>query len=567
MSKPNTVTLEEGSKEWHRLRERCKTDLYFLVAKVLGMEEHVPMTLRAHYALCRFAERRTGIPAIDNSRVQLIQVARGWGKSVCVTMGRTIQRILIDPNWAAGIANERQMNAEAFLGTVKSQFETNDFLRALFPEYAVNNPRTDTVLWSSSRIVTPARTKPNPVNPSVMAAGIDATVTGVHMNEWIIDDLLSEKAAENARSGSYSEIEQLNRRVIELQPLLTRPKQDPLTFVCTPWWPGDTYDYVEDLFGRGEEPVEYIWNIRLPDGEVQSISLIQKGEIAVFRLKPIVNGVHIYPEKFDEDTLEKLQQDDPVFFAAQFLLKPTAGGVASFKPEYLREFQWEMNGKQLRFRTDDGKIQFRRVNELQVIMAVDPAISEKSAAARSAVTVVGSDGDHLFLLDVWAERASPHDVAMKIIEFARTYRPQRVIIEAVAYQMALAQILTLLCEKHHMPQLPIYEHRTGSQVKKNVRIAGLEPYFRRGFFHYHPKSQTPFLEEYLEFSPEIGSRKVDILDSLSFMKEHWETLGFLDGQDNRRPTVDSFRKANEAAIARIKAHNSRQRGVLHEWRG
>ncbi len=74
--------------------------------------------------------------------------------------------------------------------------------------------------------------------------------------------------------------------------------------------------------------------------------------------------------------------------------------------------------------------------------------------------------------------------------------------------IALKEILRLLESKYKTGHLPIYGHKSGGRNRKPIAIAGLEPYFRRGFFYYHPKSQDNFLEEYLEFSPDIGSRKV-----------------------------------------------------------
>lgn len=478
-----------------------------------------------------------------------------------VTKGRTIQRLLQNPDWAAGIANERQENAEAFLGMIKAEFETNSFLRALFPERVPDNVRNLT--WKSNRIILPGRTRANPVNPSVLAAGIDSTVTGVHMNEWIIDDLLSEKAAENARTGSYSEIEQLNRRVIEMQPLLTSPKKSPITWIGTYWWPGDTYHYIEEVFGHGEPDREFLWNIDLPNGSRQTVVLVQKGELAIFKLKPIHDGQEIYPEKFDRDTLDQLRRDDPVFFASQYLLNPTAGGVAAFKPEYLNEFHWE-NKNQIRFRDSENEVRFENVRELRTIMSVDPAISKKSTAARSAVTVIGSNGEQLFLLEAWASRVGPHDLAMKILELFQTYRPDRIIIESVAYQMALAEVLTLLAAQNKLGRLPIYEHKSGSQIRKQTRIAGLEPYFRKGLFYYDSRTQTDFFEEYINFSPDVGSRTVDILDAIAFQKEAWDHLQFL-GRDRGEPQGhEALRRANERASERIRNHYSRRRR-LQEW--
>lgn len=551
--------LVQGSPRWHELRELARTNLYWLNAKVLNHEGVVPMTLEAHYGLCRFVERRTGYPEIDNARVQLIQIWRGSGKTTLVTKGRPIQRLLQDQNWAVGIANERQDNANAFLAMIKAEFEANDFLRALFPELIPPNFRNTT--WAADRIVI-NRTRANPVNPSVLATGAGATVTGVHMNEWIVDDILSQDMAENARSGSFSEIEKLNRWIVRLQPLLTDPKKDFLTFIGTPWWPGDSYTFIEDMFGRGEPDKTFIWSLRLPGGELQQIKLVQKGELAIFRFPVVQNGRSLSP-KLSLDDLDKLREDDPAFYSAQYLLTPSAGGLTTFRPEHLNTYEWE-NPKQIRYRDAEGVLKFERTQDMQVIMSVDPAISEKSSAARSAIVIIASNGRSLFLLEAWAARAAPTEVAQRIIEFYKQYRPTRVIIESVAYQMALAEILKLLAKEQNLGQVPIYEYHSGADRKGKMRIAGLEPYFRKGLFYYHPKSQHEFFDEYTNFSPAIGNRTVDILDAIAFQKETWEMLQMLSTEPGTKIlTGVEWRLRSKAAADKIRQRF--RRPLTTEW--
>lgn len=552
-------TLVQGSPRWHELRDMARNNLYWLNAKVLNHESVVPMTLLAHYGLCRFAERKTGIPAIDQSRVQLILDWRGSGKTTLITQGRTIQRLTQNQDWAAGIANERQDNANAFLATIKGQFESNDFLRALFPELVPANLRNTT--WAADRIVI-ERTRPNPVSPSVLATGVGATVTGVHMNEWIVDDILSQDAVENARSGSFSEIDKINRWLIRLQPMLTDPKRDPLTFIGTPWWPGDSYTFIEDIFGRGKPDNIHIWSLRLPGGELQQIKLIQKGELAIFRFPVVQDGRSLSP-KLTLDDLDKLREDDPVFYSAQYLLNPIAGGMTAFRAEHLNQFEWE-NQRQIRYRDHEGSVKFERTADLQVVMSVDPAISKKVTAARSAITVIASNGRALFLLEAWASRCSPTECAQRIIDFYKLYRPVRIIIESVAYQMALAEILKLLAKEQNVGQLPIYEYHSGADHRGKMRIAGLEPYFRKGLFYYHPKSQADFYEEYINFSPDIGNRTVDILDALAFQKETWEMLSMLGADAANRPlSGEEWKQRSRAAADRIRRKFSRR--LTTEW--
>jgi hypothetical protein len=512
------------------------------------------MTYPAHYALCRFAERRTGIPDIDNSRVQLIQVGRGWGKSLLVTKGRTMQRLLADQNWAAGIMNERQENANKLLGMIKAEFEQNEFLQFLFPEHIPDLRKTT---WKVDHIVI-NRTRANPMNPSVLAAGVDATVTGVHMGEWICDDLLSEDMARNMKAGLVTEVEKVNQKVISVQPLLVHPKKSPITFIGTPWYPGDTYEYIEELFGRGEKGTKYIWSLKLPSGETQAVELIQKGELAIFRFKPRQDGVCVFPEMFDDDTLDKLREDDPVFYSAQYELNPIAAGLATFKEEWLQEFEWETN-QQIRFKNHEGRVQYENLRNLTTLISVDPAQSKKVSAARTAVVVLGSDGRRLFLLEAFADRIKPLDQGHKILELYRRYRPSRIVIEDVAYQVALADILTLIGNQEGI-QFPIYTFKPGPDLKKTARIESLEPYFRKGLVYYN-KAMKKFLDEFIRFSPDVKGGTVDILDALAMQKESWEHLSFL-GSSEDNTLREQWKHKEAGAIQRIKDHAKRKTRAL-----
>lgn len=553
--------LIQGSKRWEALREKARTDLFWFNAKVLRHEELFPMTYRAHYALCRFAERRTGIPEIDSSRVQLIQVARGWGKSLNVTKGRTIQRLVTDRDWAAGIANERATNAQNFLGMIKAEFEGNEFLQWLFPECIPDIRQTT---WKADEIIIARSEKgrSNRMNPSVYAAGVDTAVTGKHMNEWIVDDLISDEAAENARAGYFTEIEKANRWIVRLQPLLTRPKQDPLTFIGTPWWVDDCYSYIEALFGRKEEAREFLWRLKLPDGRAQLLRLHQKGEIAIFKMPARdEDGRAVYPEVFDEETLDKLREDDPVFFAAQYLLQPGADIAASFDPAWLKSYWWA-GPHQLSFRDREGIVRFVRQRDLATVISVDPAISKKNGSAKSAVVVVGSSGAELFLLESWADRATPTELGAKILEFHERFRPSHIVIEKVGYQEALADVLELLArEKGVQGRLPIYEHQTSSEQRKEVRINGLEPWFRKGLFYIDPKTQHGFIEEYTHY-PYAQLR--DQLDALSFQKDLWERLSSREGDRGDPGNLGEWHSRQRVQADRIRermAHRGRQRGA------
>ena len=95
------MDIVKGSPDWEAARKRYtetipgkKSALYPLIYELCGLGDKIPMTLEAHYAMCLFAERATGIPEIDNCRVQLIEVARGFGKSAIITKGKPLLELL-----------------------------------------------------------------------------------------------------------------------------------------------------------------------------------------------------------------------------------------------------------------------------------------------------------------------------------------------------------------------------------------------------------------------------------------------------------------------------------------
>lgn len=519
------LKLVPGTKEWKDMRRRCThaipgefSALYYLNAKILGHEDICPMTIPAHYAMCMFAESATGIPEIDEARVRLIQVARGFGKSLNITKGLALQELLRNDDWSVGIANEKQDLANAFLGMIKLEFETNDLLRALFPERVPADFRKTT--WSADRIVINRR-KPRPTSPSVLATGVGGTVTGVHLDHWICDDIISQDAAENALRGSFTEIEATNRWLSRLEPLLCSPKRDKITLIGTPWWAGDTYDFAEKLWGHGEERQTFLWTLKLPDGSTQTIPIYKRGEIVIFKRPAIEHGRSIFPERWTLEELETLSRQDPIFYAANYLLEPTAGAASDFHPDWLKYYEWD--GSMLRYRDQMGKTQFLSPKDLVTFISVDPAISDSVSAARSAVIVTGTNGTDKFLLEDYAEKGiGMTALCERIVDAFLRHRPRYVYIETIAYQRALLEPLASISASRGCPELmgAIQEIKGHGGKSKDFRIYALEPIFKSGLFHIHSSHQR-FRSEYDAF-PRAALR--DVLDALSFQIAGWESV-------------------------------------------
>lgn len=566
MAKLNIV---EGSEDWKKMRRLATkavpgkhSALYYLNSVILGKGPLVPMTMRAHYGLCLFAEGATGIPEIDAARIKLILVPRGVGKSSLVTKALPLLRILQDPEFACGIANEKQDLANTFLGDIKAEFEQNTLLRTLFPE--VIPPDFKKTVWAADRIIT-NRAKANPTSPTLLATGTSGTVTGVHMNMWVCDDLLSQNAAENAYRGSFSEIEAVNRWTTRLQPLLKNPKKDPIVFIGTRWWEGDTYEFIEDFYGHGEDRKEYVLNLSLPaqnivfnDGsevkkiargpEHQSIRLYKRDEVAIFKFPAIDEaGRAIFPERYDLEVLQTMQQEDPVFFAGQYLLEPTSGAASHFDAEWLKYYTWD--GNSLVIRDNLGNIEHISKQDLAFFISVDPAFSKKHTAARTAIPVVASDGKRLFLIEDFADRMDDEDaIANKVLEFFLEYQPQKIFVETIVAQVAVANAIRRSLRAAGINYDPIEEIKNHGKASKNMRIYGLQNYFKRGNFYIN-KAHTRFVQEYTSF-PRGALR--DVLDAIAFQKNEWEKIFLSDHLGHKMYNATDRVAAEATAMQRVR---------------
>ena len=484
--------------------------------------------------------------------------------SSLVTKALPILRILRNPEYATGIANETAELAMAFLGDMKNEIESNVLLQTLFPEVI---PDFKNTIWKADRAIT-QRKKSNPTSPTFLATGVGGTKTGVHMNEWICDDVLSQNAAEAAFRGNNAEIEATNRWIPRLQPMLKNPKRDPLLFIGTRWWEGDSYEFIEEYWGRGEEDRTFNWALKLPaqkmkwdEGvidrppETQNIKLRVRGEVAIFKFPAIdENGRPIFPERYDVAELQAMQEEDPVFYAGQYLLEPTAGAASVLDPKWLKTYEWD--GANVFFTDNVGAKHHTPLSSLTTYISVDPAFSKKTTSARTAIPVVGTDGERLFLLEDFAERLdSEDDIAAKVVDFYRRYKPQKIFVETIVAQVAVANAIRRRFREEKLGEPPIEEIRSHGVSNKVMRIFGLEHYFKRGIFYYHPNHRR-FFQEYIAFPRAILR---DVLDAISFQKDTWESVFTMTHFHGTPMTKESIATRDAQGLARVKEAWSRRR--------
>jgi hypothetical protein len=280
----------------------------------------------------------------------------------------------------------------------------------------------------------------------------------------------------------------------------------------------DWYLYTESLLVRPTDPIDVYgttWTFK------DLYAWIQEHEIGIdlFHRKAIDRAGHVlWPERFPLNELERIRAKvGPFKFSCQYQNEPFDPEHMTFDPSWLRYFELET------WTTEDNHVVLHFVGvpkpvKCVPVILVDPAISEKSSAARTAVVCAGLDeAGRILVLETWAQRVQPLVMIEKLFEMAERWDPMAVAIEAVAYQRALKGFIEAECMRRHK-WLNIREVRPGNRESKETRIRGLQPYASRGELWLRRSTCQPLVEEFESFP--LGDT-VDLLDALSYGPEVW----------------------------------------------
>ena len=519
-----------------KLRKKCQTDLYWLADVVLGYGDKVPLNPAVHGLMCKVVTRQTGVPDLDDCPYRKIEVPRGVGKTTLITISYTIQRILRDPNISILICNEREQNAKDFLSSIKHHFDGNDLLRALFPEICPDDTHAET--WSSTRITVKRQTAR--LEPTVFIIGVGGTVTGTHPDLILVDDMLSREAMENSRVGGGQLMQQLNRWLHQLKPLLNyQYKPFPeILFIGTRWWFGDSYEHIEEWLGYQEEIRPYLLRWRLPNGQDQTLTVGRRGDLVTYTRSAIEDGRSMFPEKWSLDDLAKMRMEDPVLFAANYMNKPTDDLTAVFKPGWLLYYDW-VNQGQLKLTKGDGSTGIFSLEDMDKTLYVDPGgfgVAHGGDTARAAMVVVGDTRQGPYcILDCRSERDTYLNVIREIAFWVHRYRPWKVKIEQAGQQ---ASFIELVRREFAAQNLHVtLEVVTPKSKVKEQRILYLEPFFQRGMVYIGRGAAFMELRTQLEQFPRAARN--DLLDALAYAADDWSRVS--------RPLNPQERQAKELA--------------------
>jgi phage terminase large subunit-like protein len=470
-------------------RELCRRDLFYLLVGPLKRKD-----VNRDWLF----ERCREVQAEPDDHIDLW--ARGHYKSTIVTFALTIQEILVDPEITIGIFSDTNKVAKAFLRQIKTEFEINADLKALFPDILWAKPQRDAPKWSEDEGITVRRIG-NPKEQTVEAYGLlDGQPTGRHFKLRVYDDVVTPETVTSPEM-----IAKVTDRLGVSDNLGS--EHGRVRYIGTRYHAADTYD-----------------------------TLIKSGEVKT-RIYPATddgtetgNPVFLTPKEL----AKKRRKQGPFTFACQMLLNPTADKMQGFQEDWLR--YWSGNS----------------TAGLNLYLICDPASGRQKTSGKKNtndytsmwVVGVGSDGNR-YVVDGVRDRLNLTARAKHFMRLHRQYRPVKCGYESYGLQADIEHIKYVQDEENY--RFDIIE--LGGSMPKIERIKRLVPIFEQGRF-YLPHTLTRFDEqknavdlvrrfiedEYLSF-PVCAHD--DMLDCLARITD--EALGVFEPE----PTSDAARWARD----------------------
>ena len=412
---------DQGADVEHEVeRELCLTDLFYLLTVVLGRKDLDHDWL---FARCREVE------SDPDGRLDLW--AREHYKSTIITFGLTIRDILRDPEITVGIFSFNRPTAKAFLRQIKREFESNERLRALFPDVLWDMPHSQAPTWSEDSGIVVKR-KGNPKESTVEAWGlVDGQPTSRHFSLVVYDDVVTADSV--TTPDMIDKVTRAWETSLNLGTVGGRVR-----YIGTRWHYADTYRVILD---RGS---------------------------AIERRYPVTEDGKIdgEPVLWTREKVAEKRKAMTFTFGAQMLLDPAADSAQGFLESWLRYYE------------DDGDF-----GGLNKYLLVDAASDKKKGSDYTAAVVIGLGADeNFYLLDAIRDRLSLTERADAVFSLHRRWKPRAVGYERYGMMADVEYLKERMARQNYRFEIT----DVGGQMAKRDRIKRMGPIFEGGRFLLPP---------------------------------------------------------------------------------
>lgn len=309
---------------------------------------------------------------------------------------------------------------------------------------------------------------------NLLALGISGNTRGVNLDDARPDFILVDDPCDIENTATKEQIEKTNARFFaDLAQSLTPKTENPLSQMVLL----QTSLAFGDLIYNAE---------RDPQFTFRKYSCFTEG------------GESVWPDRFPTEMLRK--QKEGYVRRNQLSI-------------WLREMECTVTSQEDKsLRRDWLQFYHELPEQMDVVIAIDPASSESKTADFNAIAVVGRAGIKRYLLEYHLSRGTmPDECAAIFFALVQRWGAKRARIEVIGYQRVLAAII-----ERKMQELRIFVHidKVQDRRKKSDRII-------QSFTQVAPfgnlwvrDNMTEFLEQYERYSP--GSKDHDdLLDAIS----------------------------------------------------
>lgn len=455
------------------IRILSQNDLFYLLTVVMGRSD----------ANCDFIfDRCLEVQLSSDNHIDLW--ARNHYKSTIITVAKTIQDILNDPEITVGIFSHTRPIAKTFLRQIMRELETNTLLQRVFPDILFENPKKDSRQWSEESGIIVNRQN-NPKEATIEAWGlVDGQPTGKHFSLLIFDDVVTRESV------TSTDMIKKTTSAWELA-LNLASREGVIRYIGTRYHAVDTYH------------------------------TIMERRAATPRIRPATHngqpdGIPMFLSREELD--KKRREMGPYTFAAQMLQNPTADNAQGFKLEWLRGWM----GKPLSGELDAaGMLCKDHTKDMNLYLIVDPASSKKTTSDYTVMAVVGLAADqNFYLVDGLRDRLNLKERKEKLFGLHKKHRPLEVFYEQYGMQSDI--------EHFELEMSRINYHfditKLGGKINKEDRIRWLVPPMSEHKFFVPPRilyvdytgkkqDLVADLKAEMEFFP--VSEHDDVLDCIS----------------------------------------------------
>ena len=405
------------------MAEMGRSDLFFFIVYILGRKD-----LNTDWHFDRIRE----VQAEPNGTLNLW--FRGSGKTSIITHGMTIWNIMQNPEITIGICSWSRRAAVDIVKAIKTELESNELLKSLYPDVLYDNPESESVRWTEEKGLV-VRRKSNKREATVEGTGLDTQATGRHWDILVYDDIVS---VNNVTSNEVIQ-NTTNALLTSFNLVSSNGKK---RFIGTRYHAVDTYDYL--IKNKIVKTRIYPATIDgTPDGEPCEI---------------------ITKEQLDE----KRREMSPFIFSAQMLLNPVSDDERRFNPNLFQYYDKQSIDKLTK----------------NVYITVDAATSKKKNSDYTAMAVMAVDSlDNVYLLDLVKDKLSLDERKKKLFSLVLKYKPLAVGYERYALMSDTDYIRK--CQEQENIRFPIVE--LGGKLSKIERVDRFVPTFVNKKF-YLPES-------------------------------------------------------------------------------